>query len=264
MGVGPYFSRAIILILLALPPGPYAFSAENSDSFGLVLEARALARTGRYSQALLTLHRSLSISEQSGDNPTAALALNNIAEIYQLQGNSSEALNFYRQALEKYRTVGYQSGVAVTQKRIDELLLQPEDARKTSPGKRETMIEQAIERVKNRVLAQQQETGPKIKGGSEYAAYIQGVKNGIVRIWKYPEEALQNQQEGRVEVEFTILEDGRLENVRVLHSSGYASMDQEAIRAVKAAQPFHRIPDRLGLRRMSIEFTFNYVLEKSP
>jgi protein TonB len=126
------------------------------------------------------------------------------------------------------------------------------------------MIEEAIERVRNRVLAQQKESELKSRGGSEYAAYIQGVKNAIVRVWRYPEAALKNRQEGRVEVEFSILEDGSLENVRILHSSEYASMDQEALRAVKAAAPFHRIPEKLALKRMSVEFTFNYILEKTP
>jgi len=41
-------------------------------------------------------------------------------------------------------------------------------------------------------------------------------------------------------------------------------MDQEALRAVKGSAPFHRIPEKLGLKRMSVEFTFNYILEKTP
>ncbi len=253
-----------VLCFLVLPLGSYAFSGESNDFFHPILEARALVRTGRYSEALLILHRSVTIAEQAGENLIAAIALNNIAEIHRLQGNSPEALNFSQQALEKYRNIGHQTGVATTQQRIDELLLQSEEVEKISSGKRDAMIHEAIERVRNRVLAHQKESEPKPRGGSEYAAYIQGVKNAIVRVWRYPEAALKNRQEGRVEVEFTILENGNLEHVRILHSSEYASMDQEALRAVKGSAPFHRIPEKLGLKRMSVEFTFNYILEKTP
>jgi TonB family protein len=253
-----------VLCFLALPLGSNGLSEENRDSFGPILEARALARTGRYSEALLILHRSVTVAEQAGKNLTAAIALNNIAEIHRVQGNSPAAINFYEQALEKYRDIGHQTGASMTQQRIDELLLQSEEIEQISSEKRDMMIQEAIERVRNRVLAQKKESEPNSRRGSEYAAYIQGVKNAIVRVWRYPEAALKNRQEGRVEVEFSILENGSLENVRILHTSDIASMDQEALRAVKAAAPFHRIPEKLGLKRMSIEFTFNYILKKSP
>jgi TonB family protein len=95
----------------------------------------------------------------------------------------------------------------------------------------------------------------------EYKSYLEQVKKKIVRVWKYPVEASRNRDEGKVDLEFTILKDGRLKNARILVSSGNFSMDREAIRSVRSASPFNPIPEQTGLEEISIRFTFNYTLE---
>jgi len=40
-------------------------------------------------------------------------------------------------------------------------------------------------------------------------------------------------------------------------------MDREAIRAVMAAAPFPSIPEQLGRKQINVEFTFNYLPEKT-
>ena len=97
---------------------------------------------------------------------------------------------------------------------------------------------------------------------TEYTAYLEKVKENIVHAWQYPEQASEEGKEGKVDVEFTILKDGRLLDVRILHSSGFSALDREAIRAVGAASPFTPIPVQIALEQLSIRFTFNYTLEK--
>jgi TonB family protein len=102
---------------------------------------------------------------------------------------------------------------------------------------------------------------------SEYTIYLETVKANIVRAWKYPQEASEEKEEGKVDVEFTILKNGSLQDVRILRSSGFSNLDREALRAVGAASPFTPIPVKIGLDQLSIRFTFNYTLatsQKSP
>lgn len=159
-----------------------------------------------------------------------------------------------------------------------------------SDDTRQRLIDEAMERVRNRVkVGEEQKEGgrpvsPQASRGSpaspqehllpqsamteqaqdakqiEYKSYLEQVKKKVVRAWKYPEQASRNRDEGKVDVEFTVLKDGRLKNVRILLSSGYFSLDREAIRSVRAASPFTPIPERTGLEEISIRFTFNYTL----
>ena len=133
-----------------------------------------------------------------------------------------------------------------------------EDGRPVSPqasrGTRASPQEQLLHRS---AMTKQAQEAKQI----EYNSYLERVKKKIVRAWKYPEQASRNKDEGKVDVEFTVLKDGRLKNVRILLSSGYFSLDREAIRSVRAASPFTPIPERTGLEEISIRFTFNYTLE---
>ncbi len=168
----------------------------------------------------------------------------------------------------------------------------PETASAEIPAEtREKLINSAIDRIRNRVKEQQAKEGtsehplPEASGTTaslptdpflppsgtqetpddtrqlEYTTYLEKVKGNIVRAWKYPVEASEGKEEGKVDVEFTILKNGRLQNVRILRSSGFSSLDREAIRAVGAASPFYPIPKQIGLDQLSIRFTFNYTLE---
>ena len=56
----------------------------------------------------------------------------------------------------------------------------------------------------------------------------------------------------------SILANGQLGGARLIRSSGYSLLDQEAIRALMAASPFPPIPPRLGKSRMDIVADFLY------
>jgi len=153
------------------------------------------------------------------------------------------------------------------------------------------LIDEAINRVRSRVKDRQALQGPSEPVASEvsepivtphqeplqqsakleppqdtkqtvYTIYLDQVKENIVRAWRYPEQASEEREEGKVDVEFTILKDGRLLDVRILQSSGFSSLDREAIRAVGAASPFKPIPDQMEVPKLPIRFTFNYTLGK--
>src|SRR5262245_56375492 len=91
-----------------------------------------------------------------------------------------------------------------------------------------------------------------------YLTYFETVKRAIQQVWEYPEKALRGGLEGKLILEFTILEDGEVVGPRLLHSSGFLELDQEAMRAVRAASPFKPIPASVGRNRIDVLASFEY------
>ncbi len=92
----------------------------------------------------------------------------------------------------------------------------------------------------------------------QFIEYFSSIKRDIELVWIYPEPALRSGLEGRLILEFTILWNGDLEETRLIRSSGFPILDEEALRAVKAAAPFHPIPPWIGKRRLPIIASFEY------
>lgn len=62
---------------------------------------------------------------------------------------------------------------------------------------------------------------------------------------RYPENARSNHIEGSVQISFTMDRNGRVLNIRIVHSSGNTELDDEAIKTVLRAQPLLPIPTDL-------------------
>lgn len=90
-------------------------------------------------------------------------------------------------------------------------------------------------------------------------AYFKSVREAIDLRLDYPPPALENKWEGQVILEFFILANGQLEEVRVINSSGHSVLDGEAVRAVRAASPFQPIPTRIQKSRLKVVAKFEYV-----
>jgi len=94
---------------------------------------------------------------------------------------------------------------------------------------------------------------------TKYLSYFARIKRAIELVWEYPGPALQQGLEGKLVLEFAILGDGRLEKAHLIRSSGSPILDEEAIRAVRAASPFHPIPVGIGRDRLEIIASFEYL-----
>ncbi len=92
----------------------------------------------------------------------------------------------------------------------------------------------------------------------KYVSYTTSIKRAIELVWEYPEPALRQGLQGKLVLEFPILGDGQLEGTRLVRSSGFPILDQEAMRAVQAASPFHPIPPWIGKTRMDVVASFEY------
>jgi periplasmic protein TonB len=75
-----------------------------------------------------------------------------------------------------------------------------------------------------------------------YVSYFNKIKQLIESQWEYPELALRYGLQGRLALQFVIDGNGRLEQLRLVRSSGSQLLDDEALRAIKAAAPFPPIP----------------------
>ncbi len=314
----------IVFLLITFFGGSIGLAVERGEAFDMINEARTIARTGNYAEALDKLQEAIVLADENEEELALAIAFNNVAEIHRLQGNTIDALESYSQALQVYHEMGHRNGITSTGQKIDKILGRskktktvalpetvqnpitvqtPETVETTPPVApltpeeispnvtREQLIDEAIKRVRDRIRDRQALQGasetvgieapkPKvtppqqplqqsakleptgINNQMDYHAYLKGVKENIVHAWHYPEQASEQGEEGKVDVEFTILKDGRLLNVRILQSSGFSALDREAIRAVGAASPFTPIPKQIALEQLSIRFIFNYTLEK--
>ena len=92
----------------------------------------------------------------------------------------------------------------------------------------------------------------------QYISYFTSIKRDIELVWEYPELALTHGLQGKLLLKFTISENGALERLRLLRSSGFSVLDKEAMRAVESASPFHPIPPWIGRDRLEIIASFEY------
>lgn len=94
-----------------------------------------------------------------------------------------------------------------------------------------------------------------------YESYLTGIKRKIELVWRYPDVAARAGQQGRLELRFTIRKDGGLEGIRLIKSSGYPILDDEALSAVRLAAPFSPFPKGFNVERINIVATFEYIIE---
>lgn len=94
----------------------------------------------------------------------------------------------------------------------------------------------------------------------EFLPYLASLKRRIQNEWAYPEEALSRGLSGELSLVFTLNKNGSMTNLRLVQSSGFPILDQEALRAVKQAAPFDPLPPQMGEEPWNIIGSFYYHL----
>jgi len=92
----------------------------------------------------------------------------------------------------------------------------------------------------------------------KYAAYLNTVKKRILRIWEYPRQAFERNEEGNVVVRLSVDADGKLAHAVLLASSGFPELDNGTLYVVRAAAPFDPLPEQYNLSRLHIVASFRY------
>jgi len=97
--------------------------------------------------------------------------------------------------------------------------------------------------------------------GTVSSGYMEVLKKKIFDTWQYPEEAVNQGQEGKVTISFTLDDAGTVKDIGVLKSSGSAILDSAAMAAVEKAAPFDRFNGQVKERTLRITGNFCYVLD---
>ena len=93
-----------------------------------------------------------------------------------------------------------------------------------------------------------------------YISYFTGLRKQIELVWIYPSDAVQRGLQGAVQLEMTIEKDGRVSKVRVVHSSGYTTLDENMLKTIKLASPFAPLPKGWDKERLVVTGSFHYIL----
>jgi protein TonB len=95
-----------------------------------------------------------------------------------------------------------------------------------------------------------------------FISYFLSIKRQIEYIWDYPQRAAERGEHGDCIIQFTILKDGRVRDIKLLRSSGFPDLDREALNAVADGAPYNPIPPRLATDELVVTGTFRYVLHR--
>jgi TonB family protein len=93
-----------------------------------------------------------------------------------------------------------------------------------------------------------------------YVSYAKLIKEKIGSHWKYPSAARARLIEGRLMVLFSLVKEGEVIEINLLDPSGCAVLDEEAVRAIRAAAPFPPFPDHVTVKRLNVQASFDYRL----
>lgn len=87
--------------------------------------------------------------------------------------------------------------------------------------------------------------------------YLQHIRERILKLWKYPENAQPGLQ-GKVALLFTVERDGSVSKLKIMDSSGYMPLDEGVLEAMRRAVPFYPIPPNIKLKHLPILGNFLY------
>lgn len=94
--------------------------------------------------------------------------------------------------------------------------------------------------------------------GSRFSWYVEAVQRRVSSNWIQATVDPGIQYAPRVVVTFDVLKDGTVTNVQVTKSSGNASVDTSAVRAVRESNPLGRLPPEYSGSKVGVEFWFDY------
>lgn len=94
--------------------------------------------------------------------------------------------------------------------------------------------------------------------GFKYDGYMMRLKDKIEGIWQYPSDAAMRGIYGDLYLSFTIKKDGRLGKIELVRTSGYKSLDDAAIKALKDAEPYWPLPDEWEKEELPVKGHFIY------
>ena len=94
--------------------------------------------------------------------------------------------------------------------------------------------------------------------GGRFAWYVDAVRNRVSSNWLQSTVDPSVRFAPRAVVTFDILRNGSVANIQILQSSGNASVDNSAVRAILGSNPLNPLPGEYGGSKVSVEFWFDF------
>lgn len=92
--------------------------------------------------------------------------------------------------------------------------------------------------------------------------YQDSIKQKIQQEKNYPRWALRAGHEGEARIAFSVLSSGRMKNVKLVSSSGFGELDNEALNAVNRAAPFLPFPETFQEDEIRVELDIIFYITK--
>ena len=94
---------------------------------------------------------------------------------------------------------------------------------------------------------------------SRYGWYVESVKRRIQSNWLQNtiDPAVRQARVARVMAQFTIYKDGTVKDIKIIQTSGNASLDNSGLRALYSSNPMPALPSDYGKSSVSVTFDFD-------
>jgi TonB family protein len=101
---------------------------------------------------------------------------------------------------------------------------------------------------------------PNINDRGALKSYIGQVQRSVEGSKRYPEASRRAGREGKLKIQFTILKNGEVDNVKLLTETPYPNLNREAMAAVRRAAPFTRFPNSIMEQSLKVILPFRFNL----
>jgi len=101
---------------------------------------------------------------------------------------------------------------------------------------------------------------PNIVDKGALKSYIGQVQRSVEGAKRYPESSRRAGRQGKLKIQFTILKNGEVDNVKLLTETPYPNLNREAMAAVKRAAPFSGFPNSIMEQSLKVILPFRFEL----
>lgn len=151
-----------------------------------------------------------------------------------------------------------ESETAITYQLEREIILPKED--KIEVEQKLAAPKKEIEPPPEEIRLQEEELSQEKAEEEIILRYTDALKQRIQQVRQYPRWARRQEWEGNALLRFDVQSTGRLEDIQLIHSSGFEILDKEAMAAVRRAQPFPAFPDYLSQKKIKVQVSIHFQL----
>jgi protein TonB len=94
------------------------------------------------------------------------------------------------------------------------------------------------------------------------ARYLLDLKRKLDLYWNYPISAARRGEQGKLRATFKVKRDGTIYEIKLVKSSGYPTLDDAVITALRLCSPLNPLPETFEKEELDVRANFEYVLTR--